>query len=69
MPLIVAALLGISTLFAWRIDVDGAHLHTLDDSARIVVLNMSQTIFALLICISAAFVVTFYALDWPRLAW
>ncbi len=62
-PLIVAALLAVSTLFAWRIEVNGAHLHALDDSARIVVLNMSQSMFALLIYLSASIVVTFYALD------
>jgi ABC-2 type transport system permease protein len=62
-PLIVAALLAISTVFSWRIEMDGAHVKSLDDSARIVVLNMSQTMFALLIYAAAAFVVTFFALD------
>ncbi len=62
-PLIVAALLAISTVFPLRIQVNDRHMETLDAATRIVVLNMSQTMFALLIYSAAAFVVTFFALD------
>ncbi len=61
-PLVVAALLAISTIFS-HVDLDSARLHMIDDPARIVVLNMSQVIFALLIYLAASIVVTFYALD------
>jgi ABC-2 type transport system permease protein len=62
-PLAVAALLAISTVFSWRLEVDDKHLRMLDASTRIVVLNMSQSMFALLIYLAASFVVTFFLLD------
>ena len=64
-PAIVAALLAVLTLFSARvgIDINGAHIHQIDGSERIMVLNMSQLAWAGLVYLAAVIVVTFYSLD------
>ncbi len=62
-PAIVAALLGISTLFSMTINVDGGHVPHLQDPDRIAVLNITQDVWAGLIYLVASIVVTFYVLD------
>ena len=64
-PAIVAGLLALATLFSVRLGVnlDGRHIPQVDDAARIMVLNMSQMVWALIIYVTAAIVVSFYCLD------
>ena len=64
-PLIVAAALAVVTMFAKTIGVrvNDVSIQHFDAPARILVLNMSQMMFALIIYVAAAIVVGFYALD------
>jgi len=64
-PLIVAALLALSTIFSVTIGIDfnDTHLRALGDPERIIVLNMTQLVWAFLIYLVASVVTTFYALD------
>ncbi len=64
-PAIVAALLAVLTLFSSHIgvDINGAHIRQIDGSERIMVLNMSQIAWGVLVYLAAAIVVTFYSLD------
>ena len=62
-PTVIAGLLSIVTLFAVSIDFHGARVPILSQDQRLMVLNMSQMMFALIIYVAAAFVVGFYALD------
>lgn len=65
-PAIIAALLAVLTLFSSShvgIEINGAHIREIDGSERIMVLNMSQLAWGVLVYLAAAIVVTFYCLD------
>jgi ABC-2 type transport system permease protein len=62
-PTIVAALLSLATLVSVSFDFHGNHVPSLGAEQQLMVLNMSQMMFALIIYVAAAFVVGFYALD------
>jgi ABC-2 type transport system permease protein len=62
-PTIVAALLALATLVSVSFDFHGNRVPALGAQQQLMVLNMSQMMFALIIYVAAAFVVGFYALD------
>ncbi len=62
-PSIVAALLALATLVSVSLDFHGNRMPSLSAQQKLMVLNMSQMMFALIIYAAAAFVVGFYALD------
>jgi ABC-2 type transport system permease protein len=62
-PTIVAALLALATLVSVSFDFHGNRMPNLGADQKLMVLNMSQMMFALIIYVAAAFVVSFYALD------
>ena len=62
-PAIVAALLALATLVSVSFDFHGNRIPSLGADQKLLVLNMSQMMFALIIYVAAAFVVGFYALD------
>jgi len=62
-PLIVAGLLAISTIFSVSIDVNSDRVAHIGDPERIMVLNVTQDVWAAVIYLVASIVVTFYALD------
>ena len=62
-PLIVAGLLAISTIFSVSIDVHSDRVTHIGDPERIMVLNITQDVWAAVIYLVASIVVTFYALD------
>jgi ABC-2 type transport system permease protein len=62
-PLIVAGLLAISTIFSVSIDVNSDRVAHIGDPERIMVLNVTQDVWAMVIYLVASIVVTFYALD------
>jgi ABC-2 type transport system permease protein len=64
-PLIVAAVLALCTIFSVTlgIQVDDRRLSLIDESERIIVLNMSQMVWAVIMCLVTGVVGAFYALD------
>jgi ABC-2 type transport system permease protein len=64
-PLIVASLLTLTTVFSVRlgINVNDTHLSEVDASARVMLLNVSQELWAILIYLVAGIVITLYVLD------
>jgi ABC-2 type transport system permease protein len=63
LPTIIAALLALATLVSVSFDFHGNRVPSLGADQKLMVLNMSQMMFALIIYAAAAFVVGFYALD------
>jgi ABC-2 type transport system permease protein len=63
LPTILAALLALATLVSVSFDFHGNRMPSLGADQKLMVLNMSQMMFALIIYAAAAFVVSFYALD------
>jgi ABC-2 type transport system permease protein len=62
-PVIVAALLALTTLVSVSFDFHGNRIPSISADQKLMVLNMSQMMFALIIYAAAAVVVSFYALD------
>jgi ABC-2 type transport system permease protein len=62
-PAIVAALLAATTLVSVSFDFHGNRMPSISADQKLMVLNMSQMMFALIIYAAAAVVVGFYALD------
>jgi ABC-2 type transport system permease protein len=64
-PAIVAGLLAVATVFAVArgIHIDGGNIPGLLDARRVMVLNVSQDVWLMVIYLVASIVVSFYALD------
>jgi ABC-2 type transport system permease protein len=62
-PLGVAALLGVSTIFSPSINLHGSDLPHFGAHERVMALNVSQYAWALLIYLAAALVASFFVLD------
>jgi ABC-2 type transport system permease protein len=64
-PLIVAAVLALCTIFSVSlgIQINDQRLSLIGEPERIIVLNMSQIVWAVIMCLVSGVVGTFYALD------
>ena len=62
-PLIVAGLLAITTIFSVSFDINDRHMPHIGDPERVMVLNVSQDAWAVILYLVASFAVTFYVLD------
>ena len=62
-PLGVAALLGVSTVFSPSINLEGHDLARFGSHERVIALNVSQDAWAMLIYLAAAIVASFFVLD------
>jgi ABC-2 type transport system permease protein len=64
-PVVVAAVLALCTIFSVSlgIQINDERLSLIGESERIIVLNMSQVVWAVIMCLVTGVVASFYALD------